>query len=80
MTDPQTIQVRRSPDVKEVHILWITAGLGCDGDSEKVDLRLKGSCGSCEAFTQSLRLMVEQAVYDAAPDAGQVEIQTVAAI
>jgi hydrogenase small subunit len=26
----------RPPDVKEVHILWITAGLSCDGDSVSV--------------------------------------------
>ncbi len=24
---------QRSPAVKEVHILWITAGLSCDGDT-----------------------------------------------
>jgi hypothetical protein len=24
---------QRTPTVKEVHIVWITAGLGCDGDS-----------------------------------------------
>src|SRR6202049_3050356 len=27
---------RRPPAVKEVHILWITAGLSCDGDSVSV--------------------------------------------
>jgi len=26
----------RPPDVKELHILWITAGLSCDGDSVSV--------------------------------------------
>ena len=26
----------RAPAVKEVHILWITAGLGCDGDSVSI--------------------------------------------
>src|SRR6266498_1462074 len=26
----------RPPDVKEVHIVWITAGLGCDGDTISV--------------------------------------------
>src|SRR5262245_4573200 len=26
----------RAPDVKEVHIVWITAGLGCDGDTISV--------------------------------------------
>ena len=24
---------KRPPDVKEVHIVWLTAGLGCDGDT-----------------------------------------------
>lgn len=24
---------QRPPAVKEVHVLWITAGLGCDGDT-----------------------------------------------
>jgi len=36
MPEQQTIQARRSPDVKEVHILWLTSGLGCDGDSVSV--------------------------------------------
>ncbi len=31
----QSLVTRTSP-VKEVHILWITAGLGCDGDSVSV--------------------------------------------
>jgi hydrogenase small subunit len=26
----------RPPDVKELHILWITAGLSCDGDGVSV--------------------------------------------
>lgn len=26
----------RPPDVKELHILWITAGMSCDGDSVSV--------------------------------------------
>ena len=26
----------RPPDVREVHILWITAGMSCDGDSVSV--------------------------------------------
>jgi hydrogenase small subunit len=28
-----TVLADREPDVKEVHILWITAGLSCDGDT-----------------------------------------------
>ncbi len=27
---------QHEPAVKEVHIVWITAGLGCDGDSVSV--------------------------------------------
>src|SRR5712672_1185689 len=32
----QDLQARRPPNVKEVDILWITAGLSCDGDSVSV--------------------------------------------
>ena len=30
---PYGRSTQRAPDIKEVHILWITAGLGCDGDT-----------------------------------------------
>jgi hydrogenase small subunit len=30
---PYGRSTQRPPDVKEVHVLWITAGLGCDGDT-----------------------------------------------
>ena len=37
---PETVPygrvTQKAPAVKEVHILWITAGLGCDGDSVAV--------------------------------------------
>ena len=36
MAETKTINARHKPAVKEVHILWITAGLGCDGDSVSV--------------------------------------------
>ena len=26
----------RPPDVKEIHIVWMTTGLGCDGDSVSI--------------------------------------------
>ena len=29
---PYGRSTQKAPAVKEVHILWITAGLGCDGD------------------------------------------------
>jgi len=30
---PYGQRTQTAPKVKEVHVLWITAGLGCDGDS-----------------------------------------------
>ena len=30
------IGARRPPDVKEIHVVWMTTGLGCDGDSVSV--------------------------------------------
>src|SRR5580693_5311616 len=35
MQTPQ-ILADRPPDVKEVHVVWMTTGLGCDGDSVSV--------------------------------------------
>ena len=35
-TAPYGRKTQRAPAVKEVHILWITAGLGCDGDSVSI--------------------------------------------
>jgi hydrogenase small subunit len=29
-------KTQRAPAVKELHILWITAGLSCDGDSVSI--------------------------------------------
>lgn len=29
-------KIQKEPAVKEVHVLWITAGLSCDGDSVSV--------------------------------------------
>jgi hydrogenase small subunit len=28
--------LHRSPDVKEIHVVWMTTGLGCDGDSVSI--------------------------------------------
>src|SRR5215470_6209606 len=38
MSDPVPYgrSTQREPAVKEVHIVWITAGLGCDGDSVSI--------------------------------------------
>ncbi|HZW34929.1 MAG TPA: hydrogenase expression protein HypE, partial [Isosphaeraceae bacterium] len=33
---PYGRRTQREPSVKEVHVLWITAGLSCDGDSVSV--------------------------------------------
>ena len=30
------LQAKRPPDVKEIHILWLTAGLSCDGDTVSI--------------------------------------------
>ena len=35
-TVPYGRSTQKAPAVKEVHILWITAGLGCDGDSVSI--------------------------------------------
>src|SRR3954468_5705817 len=35
-TTPYRTQSDRPPDVKEVHIVWMTAGLSCDGDSVSI--------------------------------------------
>src|ERR1700750_1794213 len=34
---------KKAPSVAEVHILWITAGLGCDGDSVSVTAAMQPS-------------------------------------
>lgn len=33
---PYGRKTQRPPTLKEVHILWITGGLGCDGDSVSI--------------------------------------------
>jgi hydrogenase small subunit len=33
---PYGRKTQREPAVKEIHVLWITAGLGCDGDSVSI--------------------------------------------
>src|ERR1700683_3146694 len=35
-TAPYGRKTQKAPAVKEIHILWITAGLGCDGDSVSI--------------------------------------------
>src|SRR5690242_12261493 len=33
---PYGSKTQRPPDVSDVHVVWITAGLGCDGDSVSI--------------------------------------------
>ncbi|HVW08479.1 MAG TPA: hypothetical protein VHC90_07855 [Bryobacteraceae bacterium] len=33
---PYGQKTQRPPDIKEVHVVWITAGLGCDGDTVSI--------------------------------------------
>ena len=35
-TVPYGRKTQRAPAVKEIHVVWITAGLGCDGDSVSI--------------------------------------------
>ena len=35
-TAPYGRVTQRPPAVKDIHIVWITAGLGCDGDSVSI--------------------------------------------
>ncbi len=35
-TVPYGRSTQKAPAVKEIHVLWITAGLSCDGDSVSV--------------------------------------------
>jgi hydrogenase small subunit len=42
-TVPYGRATQRTPDVQEVHILWITAGLGCDGDTVSITAAMQPS-------------------------------------
>jgi hydrogenase small subunit len=44
MAEPNSgAKVQASSPVKDVHILWITAGLGCDGDSVSITAAMQPS-------------------------------------
>jgi hydrogenase small subunit len=44
---PYGRKTQKAPAVKEVHILWITAGLSCDGDSISITAAPPpNTCGS----------------------------------
>src|SRR5690349_23576519 len=36
MKAPDMIVADRPPDIKEIHVVWMTTGLGCDGDSVSI--------------------------------------------
>src|SRR6202790_5497746 len=40
---PYGRKTQRAPAVKEVHVLWITAGLGCDGDTISITAAMQPS-------------------------------------
>src|SRR5271156_5419305 len=42
-TVPYGRKTQRPSPVKEIHILWITAGLGCDGDSVSITAAMQPS-------------------------------------
>ena len=48
----------------DVELLGVTDGV--------VSLRLEGSCRSCPSSTMTLKLAIEQAIYDAAPDVTEI--------
>ncbi len=55
----QVIQAKRAPDVKEIHIVWMTTGLGCDGDSVSITAAMQPSVedvvmGAIPGFPRSI--------------------------
>src|SRR6202050_3041922 len=42
-TAPYGRKTQKPPPVKEIHVLWITAGLGCDGDSVSITAAMQPS-------------------------------------
>ncbi|MEO6568105.1 MAG: hydrogenase expression protein HypE, partial [Opitutaceae bacterium] len=36
MKAPEKIQMDHQPAVKEIHVIWMTTGLSCDGDSVSI--------------------------------------------
>ncbi|HEY6377954.1 MAG TPA: NifU family protein [Candidatus Dormibacteraeota bacterium] len=50
--------------------------LGVDG--EVVRLRLEGSCHGCPSSAMTMRLAVEKAIFEAAPDVASIEVEGVA--
>ena len=57
---PYGHKTQKPPPVSDVHIIWMTAGLGCDGDSVSItaatqpsieDVALGRDPGPCRKFT-----------------------------
>jgi Fe-S cluster biogenesis protein NfuA len=44
-----------------------------------IRLRLRGSCQGCPSSAQTLRHLIEQAIYEAAPDARAIEVEDLTA-
>ena len=44
-------------------------------DSGAVTLRLEGSCHGCPSSSATLKLAVEEAIYDAAPDVTAITVE-----
>jgi Fe-S cluster biogenesis protein NfuA len=42
-------------------------------------LRLQGNCHGCPSSAETLRQLIEQAIYQAAPDARAIEVEDLAA-
>ena len=42
-TVPYGRKTQKKPAVAEIHIVWITAGLGCDGDSVSITAAMQPS-------------------------------------
>ena len=53
------LQAHRPPDQKEVHILWRTADLSCDGDTVSIP-------------AATLRTTIEDAIPSAAPEVEEI--------
>jgi Fe-S cluster biogenesis protein NfuA len=45
-----------------------------------IRLRLQGNCQSCPSSAETLRQLIEQAIYEAAPDARAIEVEELTAV
>jgi Fe-S cluster biogenesis protein NfuA len=49
--------------------------LGVDDDQGAVLIRLLGSCDGCPSSSVTLKLAVEKAIFEAAPEVGRIEVE-----